>query len=430
MSGAGGWDFVNDASMTRAKAESDLQLRESRRNRVNEAGDAHARPTFLARCGSKGEPVISYWDTTAKKAIHVPIQTVNGRFSAKDSNGEMKTEPSLEALLIALNYLDQPRQRQDQSKQESFNYVTFLAAVGDDDSPVRPSPYGPPPVRSWVINSSDLVIGDVLGAGQFGEVRKGALHGRRVAVKQLKAVPNRSAAQIAKAATDLASELAIMQSLPIHENIVQCHGALVDAAGAPTAIVVEYCSAGSLLSMIGSVLWEQWKATKTHVLLGVARGVEQLHAHNIIHRDLAARNILLVVSGNMVVPKVTDFGMSRAVDDVEATNLTNDPIGPLCWMAPEQFLQLAYSMHSDVYSFACVVFEVFMSAPPWKGVKPAEVVRAVLADKRPQFSKECDIPPDVEELTAKCWLGDKRARPSMQDVREELELIAAQLHGL
>jgi hypothetical protein len=440
MSGAVEWNFFNDASMTRAKAESDLQLRDSKRNRATETGNARDRPTFLARCGRNGEPVISYWDAVGKKAVHVTIQTADGRFSSQNSNGESKTEDSLEALLIALNYIDQPRQ------DESSNYVPFLPAVGGGggsartdsapDSPAAapsaPAKYNPPPSRSrvnWVINSSDLVIGEVLGAGQFGEVRKGALNGGHVAVKQLKAVPNRSAAQAAKAMTDLATELAIMQSLPWHQNVVQCRGAIVDAAGAPTAIVVEFCSAGSLLSVIDSVLWEQWKATKTRIVLGIARGVEHLHAHKIIHRDLAARNILVVVSGDSVMPKVTDFGMSRAVDDAEATNLTIDPVGPLCWMAPEQFHQLAYSMYSDVYSFGCVVFEVFMRAKPWKGAKPADVVRAVLADKRPTFSKECKIPSAVEELTAKCWLGDKHARPSMQEVREELELIAAQLHG-
>ena len=55
-----------------------------------------------------------------------------------------------------------------------------------------------------------------------------------------------------------------------------------------------------------------------------------LHRLGVIHRDLAARNILLTES---LVPKVSDFGMSRVVLDTENANKTYANSGlPLKWM--------------------------------------------------------------------------------------------------
>jgi serine/threonine protein kinase len=44
---------------------------------------------------------------------------------------------------------------------------------------------------------------------------------------------------------------------------------------------------------------------------GISSGMAFLHQMHITHRDLAARNILLDQVGNSLVPKITDFGMSR-----------------------------------------------------------------------------------------------------------------------
>jgi len=257
--------------------------------------------------------------------------------------------------------------------------------------------------------------------------------GSVVALKKLKLSmvggATRSAVQEAKAVTDLVTELEIMQLLPYHENVVACRGAVVDASGVPTAIVAEYCAGGSLLVAIESKQWEKWKTTKARIALGIARGVEHLHTYNVVHRDLAARNVLLVpMSGDDVQPKVADFGMSAAVDDVEATQLTVSEVGPLRWMAPEQLNKRAYSAHSDVYSFGCVIFEIYMRQRPWNELTTLkQTVEAVVRGDRPKFSAKCKIPPTLEDIVKRCWAHAPKDRPIMNVVREELEKIVAKL---
>jgi len=58
--------------------------------------------------------------------------------------------------------------------------------------------------------------------------------------------------------------------------------------------------------------------------------MKHLHLEGIIHRDLAARNILLTEA---LEPKVSDFGMSRAVgaQNVEEVQKTQSTVGPIRW---------------------------------------------------------------------------------------------------
>jgi serine/threonine protein kinase len=87
-----------------------------------------------------------------------------------------------------------------------------------------------------------------------------------------------------------------------------------------------------------------------------------LHNNNIVHRDLAARNILLSEVGE---PKVSDFGMSRLVDNDDG-NTTKATVGPLKWMAPESLRSREYSKKSDVWSFGVVVWEIVTRQEPYK----------------------------------------------------------------
>lgn len=111
-----------------------------------------------------------------------------------------------------------------------------------------------------------------------------------------------------------------------HPNLVQTFGVSLD--GAYPCIVLEFCGGGSLDSLMhkGAVLSAE---KKREYALKIAFGLIHLHNNHIVHRDLAARNILLANDGS---PKVSDFGMSRVIQDEEAKGKTKANVGPLRWM--------------------------------------------------------------------------------------------------
>src|SRR6266704_778861 len=100
-----------------------------------------------------------------------------------------------------------------------------------------------------------------------------------------------------------------------------------------------------------------------HITFQVADGLSYAHAHGVIHRDVKPENILL--AGNSAL--VADFGIARAVSAAGVQTLTDvgQPVGSPAYMSPEQLAgSRAIDARTDVYSLACVLYEMLVGQPP------------------------------------------------------------------
>ena len=98
----------------------------------------------------------------------------------------------------------------------------------------------------------------------------------------------------------------------------------------------------------------------------IAAPMTYAHAHGIVHRDIKPENIL--VSGDRVY--VLDFGLARAILDAAGARLTvtGISVGTPAYMSPEQVrADRSVDYRSDIYSFGCIVYEMLVGAPPFKG---------------------------------------------------------------
>jgi serine/threonine protein kinase len=212
------------------------------------------------------------------------------------------------------------------------------------------------------------------------------------------------------------TELRLMFELPPHPNVVQVFGISTD--GPQPVLIMEYCAGGSL----GDFLFRRDVnipiERKIEIVKGIARGVLHLHKHNIVHRDLAARNVLLNQNGE---PKVTNFGMSRVLEQKEEGK-TKSGIGPVCWMAPESLAAMTYSMKSDVWSFGIVVYEIVAQSEPHKGEDVLEVALAI-RDKglTPKIPSDC--PGVLRQIMESCWKKDPYERPTIEAIHAILSNI-------
>ena len=106
----------------------------------------------------------------------------------------------------------------------------------------------------------------------------------------------------------------------------------------------------------------------------VAGALEYAHRQGIVHRDIKPENILL--EGEHAV--VADFGIAQAIDAAGGERLTETglALGTPAYMSPEQAAgQREVDGRSDLYSLACVLYEMLAGEPPFTGPTP----RAVLA---------------------------------------------------
>ena len=83
----------------------------------------------------------------------------------------------------------------------------------------------------------------------------------------------------------------------------------------------------------GPVNYQQW----LNLAYGILHAINAIHGAGIIHRDIKPSNILLEQQGEILVPKLIDFGI--AVDQ-GSTSITRTGVlvGTPAWLAPEQFL--------------------------------------------------------------------------------------------
>jgi serine/threonine protein kinase len=100
----------------------------------------------------------------------------------------------------------------------------------------------------------------------------------------------------------------------------------------------------------------------------VASALSYAHGQGVVHRDIKPDNIMLEDQRVLVA----DFGLARAVSEVhEKLTATGTILGTPTYMSPEQALgDKAIDGRSDIFSLACVLYELLSGAPPFYGQTP------------------------------------------------------------
>jgi dual specificity tyrosine-phosphorylation-regulated kinase 2/3/4 len=88
-----------------------------------------------------------------------------------------------------------------------------------------------------------------------------------------------------------------------------------------------------------------------------------LRRHKLIHCDLKPENVLLVAPQRSAI-KVIDFGSSCFVDERMYTYVQSR-----FYRSPEVILGLAYGCEIDMWSFGCILAELFMGYPLFPGAQ-------------------------------------------------------------
>jgi eukaryotic-like serine/threonine-protein kinase len=135
----------------------------------------------------------------------------------------------------------------------------------------------------------------------------------------------------------------------------------------------------------------------------IAQALDALHAAGIVHRDVKPSNVLLGGDGAVLA----DFGLARGVD---STQLTHDGqlLGTAHYLAPELIEGAAATPVSDVYAFACLVYEAATGAPPFAGRNEAEIGYAHLVEDPPRP----DLPGELPDAILLGLAKDPRDRPT------------------
>ena len=142
----------------------------------------------------------------------------------------------------------------------------------------------------------------------------------------------------------------------------------------------------------------------------VADALAYAHQRGIIHRDIKPGNILLHDNHALVA----DFGIARALHVAESEPITEVgvAIGTPAYMSPEQVTgEEDVDGRTDVYSLGCVLYEMLIGEPPFRGVDTRSTMMKHVTDEPPPFEpRRTDIPVPVRELVFKALAKDRADR--------------------
>ena len=125
-----------------------------------------------------------------------------------------------------------------------------------------------------------------------------------------------------------------------------------------------------------------------------ARALDFAHQHGIIHRDIKPENLLLTTDGSTVV---ADFGIARALGETGELTETGMVVGTPAYMSPEQGAgERALDGRTDVYSLACVLYEMLAGEPPYTGLNPQALLAKRLSEPVPHLRTTREVPLSVE----------------------------------
>jgi serine/threonine-protein kinase len=190
-------------------------------------------------------------------------------------------------------------------------------------------------------------------------------------------------------------------------------------------LILEYLAATPL-----SVLLEKGPFAPERVagiVAQIANACEAAHAAGIVHRNLSPQTVLLLDNAqDRDFVKVTDFGLSRVVDEdaEEAGGVLTQVgtrIGNVMYMAPEYIEQDEVLPAGDLYALGALTYHLLTGAPPFTG-RAADVLTRHVTDEAPRPSvARPGLPAWCDALVARLMDKDPTRRPGARQVVASLE---------
>uniref|UniRef100_V9KF45 Tyrosine-protein kinase n=1 Tax=Callorhinchus milii TaxID=7868 RepID=V9KF45_CALMI len=261
----------------------------------------------------------------------------------------------------------------------------------------------------WALDHDEVILGDRIGRGNFGEVFSGRMKNDNtpVAVKMCReSLPSDQK-------NKFLMEARILKQYS-HPNIVKLIGVCTQKQ--PIYIVMELVEGGDFLTFLRN----EAKRLRTKDLIKMsehaAAGMAYLESKHCIHRDLAARNCLVTEKH---ILKISDFGMSREEEDGVYSSTGGMKQIPVKWTAPEALNYGRFTTESDIWSYGILLWETFsLGGTPYPMMTNQQTREEVEQGYRLDAPESC--PEEVHNIMMRCWDYNPKKRPTFSCIYQEL----------
>ncbi|MCD7959977.1 MAG: Stk1 family PASTA domain-containing Ser/Thr kinase [Ruminococcus sp.] len=252
---------------------------------------------------------------------------------------------------------------------------------------------------------------ELVGEGGMANVYRAidVLDNRMVAVKILKKEYSESE-EFQRRFRNESKAIAVMS----HPNIVKIYD--MGFSERVQYIVMEFIDGITLKDYIDSEKVLNWKDA-VHFVIQILRALQHAHNRGIVHRDIKPQNIMLLTDGTI---KVMDFGIAKFARE-ESRTATDQAIGTVHYISPEQARGDVIDAKSDIYSIGIMFYEMLTGCKPFDTDNPVSIAVMHMQNvaERPRNINP-NIPSGLEEIIMHAMEKDasKRYQSASEMIRD------------
>lgn len=237
------------------------------------------------------------------------------------------------------------------------------------------------------------------GKGGYGYIysSKDLRTNKKIAIKKLSVDTEKS---FKKAVCEIA-----FLSVCDHPNIVKFIDAWYLKEDQQIWIVNEYIDGGTLQDVIKCTKFTELQVA--YVARELLKALKYLHSLGYVHRDIKSSNIMLSTNGFI---KLIDFGLCCEVLTGSRINMVGSPY----WIPPEMILNKNYKYSVDIWSFAVVLLEMFLSQPPNSNSRLYSMYTTATSGLKDFIPRE--VSPLAKEFLSSCLEMDPEKRPTAEEL--------------
>ncbi|MBI5350418.1 MAG: serine/threonine protein kinase [Chloroflexi bacterium] len=140
----------------------------------------------------------------------------------------------------------------------------------------------------------------------------------------------------------------------------------------------------------------------------LAEALDYAHKQKIVHRDLKPSNVLVDQNDNI---QLSDFGISKLLEDSVHLTQTGTAMGTPDYMSPEQFKGLPLDGRSDIYSMGVMLYEMTVGRPPFEADNKWTLAQMHITNQPPMPSSiNPNLTPEIDDVILKAMAKEPEDR--------------------
>lgn len=186
-------------------------------------------------------------------------------------------------------------------------------------------------------------------------------------------------------------------------------------------VVMEYVNAGCFKDYLNQM--RQDKHFLNTLLIAILDGLDYLHSRGFVHRDIKPQNILMQNQAGELIPKISDFGISKDINS-ENSAVSQATVGTYEYMSPEQISGKKLNGQTDLWAFGVMLHYIFSDKMPFgarkDGIDDSQIIQHISQQRFMYFDR--NIPQPYQNIILKCLQHDQAQRyQSAKEIIEDLK---------